>query len=234
MIGEPEIDGDWDVAGPTGEAGEARPDAVRERVRVRGPRAPWLWALGGMAVASAAWAGALAVQDRLSGAPRIDYRHSADLCREAGFTTLGQAVGRPFEGSETSQGVDRAQDWAYCRSGMRYEKGSVLYGARMLVELHKERDPGAEFASGPGSDAGIRLDPGERREVSGLGDRALLDRYYARSGKRLMVLDGGAVFTLTVEWYQPEPDAADSGVDGDAIEAAMIEDMRSLMARLRR
>ncbi|MET9466858.1 hypothetical protein ABZY44_19035 [Streptomyces sp. NPDC006544] len=236
MIGEPEIDGGWDGAGPAGEAVKARPDAVRERARVRGPRAPWLWALGGMAVASAAWAGALAVQDRLAGAPRIDYRHSADLCRETGFTTLGQAVGRPFETSETSQGVDRAQDWAYCRSGMRYEKGSVLYGARMLVELHKERDPAAEFASGPGSDAGIRLDLGERREVPGLGDRALLDRYYGRSGERLMVLDGGAVLTLTVEWYQPEADEtdADAGVDGDAIEAAMIEDMRSLMAKLRR
>ncbi|MBT2450436.1 hypothetical protein J7F03_25835 [Streptomyces sp. ISL-43] len=237
MIGEPEIDGDWDTAGPAAVT-EVEPEPSRERVR--GPRAPWLWALGGVVVASAVWAGALAAQDRFSSAPRIDYRHSGDLCKEVDLKVLGQTVGRTFEGRQSGEGVDPAQDWAYCHVGMRYEKGSVLYATQVLVELHKKGDPAEEFASGPGTTPGTRLNLGERREVPGLGDRAVLDPYYADSGKRLMVLDGGAVFTATVEWYQQTADEGGvvpggaAGVDEDAIEAAMIEDVRALMAKLRR
>ncbi|WP_328300562.1 hypothetical protein OG389_24310 [Streptomyces sp. NBC_00435] len=232
MIGEPEIDGDWDT---TVRAQEALPDRPRERERVRIPRAPWLWALGGAVVASAVWAGTLAVQDRFSATPRIDYRHSGDLCKEAELKTVAQAVGRPVEGvGGSSQGVAPAQDWAYCRLAIPWDKGDTLaYGAQALVELHKEIDPQTEFATGPGATSATRLDLEERREVAGLGDRALLDHYYAGEGERLMVLDGGAVFTLTVEWYGTDGDRP-SGVDEDAIGAAMIEDMRILMAKLRR
>ncbi|MET9957690.1 hypothetical protein ABZ128_01105 [Streptomyces sp. NPDC006326] len=49
-------------------------------------------------------------------------------------------------------------------------------------------------------------------------------------GMRLQVLDGGAVFTLSVEWFGED---ADSTPDVDAVQAAMIEDMRALMTALR-
>ncbi|MGW6706579.1 hypothetical protein ACWGDE_17025 [Streptomyces sp. NPDC054956] len=231
MIGEPEIDGDWETAG---RAAEALPDDVRERERVRGPRAPWVWALGGVVAASAVWAGALAVQDRFAGTPRIDYRHSVDLCKEVDLKTVAQTAGRPFEGGASSQGVGRAQDWAYCQIGMRWERTGVLtFGAHVSVELHKEIGPATEFATGPGVNPATRLDLEMRREVPGLGDRAVLDRHYAGEGERLMVLDGGAVLTLTVEWYDPGGGPGAS-VDEDEIGAAMIEDMRTLMAKLRR
>ncbi|WP_405489399.1 hypothetical protein [Streptomyces sp. NBC_00096] len=235
MIGEPEIDGGWDTESP---AQEPSPDRPREhegtRAWVRGQRAPWLWALGGVVAASAVWAGALAVQDRFSATPRIGYRHSGDLCKEVDLKTVAQATGRPFEGHGSSQGVDRAQDWAYCGLGMRWEKpDALLYGAEVSVELHKEVGPGTEFTTGPGMSPEARLDLEVRRAVPGLGDRAVLDRHYAGEGERLMVLDGGAVFTLTVQWHGVGGDGP-SAVDEDAIGAAMIEDMRTLMAKLRR
>ncbi|AWZ06064.1 MULTISPECIES: hypothetical protein [unclassified Streptomyces] len=235
MIGEPEmVEGDWETAG---RPGGAVPESEGPRERARGPRTPWRWALGGAVAVSAVWAGALAAQDGLAGAPRIGYRHSADLCKETRFEVLGQAVGQGFEGFQSSEGAHPARDWAYCGADMRYEEGSVMYGAQVLVELHKKGGPGEEFATGPAMDPGTRLDLAERREVAGLGDRAVLDRFYGSGGERLMVLDGAAVFTITVEWYRAapgEPRDTGAGVDEDAVHAAMIEDVRALMAKLRR
>ncbi|MET9856451.1 hypothetical protein ABZY57_26355 [Streptomyces sp. NPDC006450] len=239
MIGEPEIDGDWDTARGAEGAAEALPG---ERERAPGARTPWWWALGGVVAASAVWAGALAVQDRFPDVPRLDHRHSSDVCKEFELKTVGQAVGREFEGRQSGEGVFLAQDWSYCTVITPYQEGAVMYGAQLLVELHKKDDPAAEFATGPGTDPATRLDMGQRREVPGLGDRAVLDRYHANDGSRLMVLDGGAVFTLTVQRFRISgadgANAADGdrsgGVDEDAMEAAMIEDMRALMAKLER
>lgn len=237
MIGEPEIDGDWGGAPPK-RGPERGPEQEQEplRERVRASWAPWWWALAGVVAASAVWAGALAVQDRFSDAPRIGYRHSADLCKEVRLKVVGQAVGqsvgRAFDGSQSSQGTGPEQDWAHCWVGMRWQEDAVSYEAQAQVELHKKTDPAAEFATGPGTNPGMRLDPEDRREVPGLGERAVLDRYYGETGERLMVLDQGAVFTLVVEWQQVKGDQP-SGVDVNAIDAAMIEDMRTLMAELR-
>ncbi|MCP3755692.1 hypothetical protein [Streptomyces sp. TBY4] len=228
MIGEPEIDGSWGTAsGAEVLPGEPAPE------RVRRARPPWLWALGGVVAASAVWAGTLAVQDRFRDTPRLDYRHSADVCKEFEVKTVGQAAGREFDGRQSSAGTSPEQDWAYCTTSMLYVEGAPMYGAQVLVELHKKTDPGREFATGPGTDPDTRLDTDERYAVVGLGERAVLDPYYGRTGARLMVLDGGAVFTLSVQWFHLNGDPG-GGVDGGAMEAAMVEDMRALMAKLKR
>ncbi|MFB6522858.1 hypothetical protein [Streptomyces sp. NPDC056401] len=233
MIGEPEIDEDWHTASGAEAAAEALPgEPGRERVR-GGARRPWLWALGGVLAASAVWAGTLAVQERFPDLPRLDYVHSPDLCKEFELKTVGQAAGREFEGRQSGEGVHLAQDWSYCSVSTQYQEGAMMYGAQLLVELHKKVGPEAEFATGPGTDPATRLDLGERQEVQGLGDRAVLDRYYAQGGSRLMVRDGGAVFTLTVQWFQPR-DALPGTIDENAMDAAMIEDMRTLMTKLKR
>ncbi|MFE4262721.1 hypothetical protein [Streptomyces sp. NPDC056883] len=233
MIGEPEIDGDWHTASGAEGVAEALPgEPGRERVRGVARR-PWLWALGGVVAASAVWAGTLVVQDRFPDLPRLDYVHSPDLCKEFELKTVGQAAGREFEGRQSGEGVYLAQDWSYCTVSTPYQEGTVMYGAQLLVELHKKQDPAGEFATGPGTDPATRLDTGERYEVVGLGERAVLDPYYANGGARLMVLDGGAVFTLTVQWFRLNDDKA-AGVDGSAMQAAMVEDMRTLMAKLKR
>ncbi|MFD5142900.1 hypothetical protein [Streptomyces sp. NPDC058401] len=243
MIGEPEIDGDWHTAsGPEGTAegaAEALPGAPGPG-RVRRGRPPWLWALGGVLAASAVWAGTLAVQDRVPDVPRLGYRHSPDLCKEFELKTVAQTAGRGFEGGRSGEGVHLAQDWAYCTISTPYQDGTMMYGAELLVELHKKGDPAPDFATGPGTAPENRLDLDERQEVQGLGDRAVLDRQYAHDGTRLMVLDGGAVFTLTMQWFQVREAAAVDGnippatIDENAMHAAMIEDMRALMAKLKR
>ncbi|MFE9563141.1 hypothetical protein ACFYM0_18770 [Streptomyces sp. NPDC006487] len=242
MIGEPEIDGGWETASGADGTAEALPGGRElEREHVRGTRGPWLWALAGVVASSAVWAGALAVQESfLPDVPRLGYRHSPDLCKEFDLKTVSQAAGREFEGRQSGAGMFLAQDWSYCTVSTQYEDGAMMYGAELLVELHKKGDPAPEFATGPGTDPATRMDTDEREEVPGLGDRAVLDRQYARDGTRLMVLDGGAVFTLTVQWFHVREAAAVDGnvpagtIDENAMHAAMIEDMRTLMTKLKR
>ncbi|WP_327254720.1 hypothetical protein [Streptomyces sp. NBC_01244] len=242
MIGEPEIDGGWETASGADAAAEALPAGrEHERERVRATRRPWLWALAGVVVSSAVWAGVPAVQERFfPDVPRLGYRHSPDLCDDFELKTVTQAAGRAFEGRQSGEGVFLAQDWSYCTVSTPYEDGTMMYGVELLVELHKKGDPAPEFATGPGTEPATRLDTDERQEVPGLGDRAVLDRQYAHDGSRLMVLDGGAVFTLTVQWFPVREAAAVDGkfpsgtIDENAMHAAMIEDMRALMTKLKR
>ncbi|MFE2144312.1 hypothetical protein ACFXA3_21700 [Streptomyces sp. NPDC059456] len=229
MISEPELDGQWDPGRPPGPAVE--PDAPRERVRVRGPRSAWLWALGGAVAASAVWAGVLTVQDRFGdAAPRIAYRHVEDLCKlrltavSASTTELTGDYGRHEE--------HPALDWSYCAHGSPYTEGRLSFDAEVLVQLHKRADARTEFGAGPtglGGVGAMASSGGDVEQVPGLGERALLTSRVG--GSRLEVLDGGAVFSLTVQWYG-RPDIADP--DEDAVRAAMLEDMRALMAALRK
>lgn len=186
--------------------------------------------------ASAVWAGTLAAQDRFADTPRIDYRHAENLCREVSLQVLGKTIDRTpkdADSSDASEGRSGAQDWAHCAVRLKNAQERLSYQAQVLVELHKKTDPGPEFGTGPLGITGLRIDPEQRREVPGLGDRAMLDRYYGSGGDRLTVLDGGAVFTLTVEWFATSAGEQES-VDEDAIDGAMIEDVRALMAKLRR
>ncbi|MEU7554248.1 hypothetical protein AB0B01_18255 [Streptomyces sp. NPDC044571] len=224
MISEPELAGEWDE-GRLPE--EARPDTVPDRVR--GPRGAWWWALGGAVLASAVWAGVLAAQDRYADAPRIAYRHGDDLC-EMPLTALSRTTVQ-LTGSSARQGEHPVLDWSYCGYHTPYVEGALSYQAEVAVQLHKKADPRTEFGASPAGGAGIveMADSGVAAEqVPGLGERALMNR--RTQGLRLQVLDGGAVFTLGVEWFGED---ADSSPDVDAVQAAMIEDMRALMTALR-
>ncbi|KOU24106.1 hypothetical protein ADK52_15225 [Streptomyces sp. WM6372] len=227
MISEPELEGEWGTDRPTTAAGE--PDTPRERVR--GPRRAWLWALGGAVLASAVWAGVLTVQDRFGEpAPRIAYRHAEDLCKVK--LTAVSASTTQLTGDYARHEAHPALDWAYCAHGAPWVEGRLSYGAEVLVQLHKKADPRTEFGAGPtglGGVGGMASSGGEVEQVPGLGERALLTRRVG--GSRLEVLDGGAVFSLTVQWYggQGAPDP-----DEEAVQAAMVEDMRTLMASLRK
>ncbi|MFD3807468.1 hypothetical protein ACFWTC_28560 [Streptomyces sp. NPDC058619] len=231
MISEPEIDGAWDDYGSAARATAAGPDEVGAAAPVRGR--PWWWALGGAVAASAVWAAVLGMADRKGQEPPpLAYRISQDLCREAPLSALARAAG-VVGPTSPSLGESPAGDWAYC-SYRSYAAGSaaeeVVYGAELLVELHKKADPEAEFAAGPGLTPHLRRGAVRHEEVAGLGERALLTDSVGDQGPQLHVLDGGAVFTLSVEW-STGPD--DETPDEDAIKAAMIEDVRALMAALR-
>ncbi|MFI6145138.1 hypothetical protein [Streptomyces sp. NPDC051109] len=227
MISEPELEGGWGTDLPSTAAEE--PDTPSEGVR--GPRRAWSWALGGAAVASAVWAGVLTAQDRFGEpAPRIAYRHAEDLCKIKLTAVSASTV--QLTGESARHEEHPALDWAFCAHGAPYVEGRLSYGAEVLVQLHKKADPRTEFGAGPtglGGIGGMASSGGDVEQVPGLGERALLTRRVG--GSRLEVLDGGAVFSLTVQWYG-RSDAADP--DEAAVQAAMVEDMRALMAALRK
>ncbi|MFC9297213.1 hypothetical protein ACFTWH_01765 [Streptomyces sp. NPDC057011] len=225
MITEPELDGGWESERPAevAEPGEGPPG--------RSPaRRPWLWALGGALAASAVWAGALApaAQDRFTAAPRISYRHVEELCKSTPLKAL-TAVAGPLEERLARHEEGPALDWATCDFSGEWDGSRLAFYGRVEVELHKKTDPGPEFGAGLGLDPFIGPEVDEVHEVPGMGDRALLHGYMSAS--RLQVLDGGAVLTLTVQWHGEDGQAK---ADEDAVAAAVIEDMRALLAALKK
>ncbi|MEV6576804.1 hypothetical protein AB0M92_01405 [Streptomyces sp. NPDC051582] len=231
MISEPELGGEWEAGRPPAAAEE--PVTPRERARGRGPGRGWLWALGGAVLASAVWAGVLVAQDRFTTAPRLSCRHTEDLCEGRNMAALAKTEVKPGHGLP-SHGEHPALDWSYCGYQSDYtEKDSVYYQVQVLVELHKKTDPQAEFGAGPMAGWGLFAgDGGTAEQVPGLPGRAELRTMAGGGWHRLQVVDGGAVFTLNVQWFGPGADT-DSEPDEDAIKAAMIEDVRALMASLR-
>ncbi len=230
MISEPELDGEWDEGRP---AGPAQPDAPE--AASRGQRAPWLWGLAGIVLASAVWTTVPALQERSSALPRIEYRHSENLCKDARLNTLIK-VTAPAMSDHPSHRESPALDWSHCEYFTEWVEGGTSYQMQAMVELHKKTDPQAEFGAGPGSFMDALQAPVEVAEVPGLGEKALMTTRFAGSGgPRLQVLDGGAVFTMSVGWLG-DTDASGGAPqpDEDAVKAAMIEDMRVLMGRLRK
>lgn len=233
MISEPEIDGEWADGGRAAGAAPAEPAEPAAAAPVR--NRPWWWALGGAVAASAVWAGVLGLENR-SGeqqSPPLAYRISQDLCRETPLSALARVVG-DIAPMSSSLGEGPARDWAYCSYGshaMDSAAEEMVYEAELLVELHKKTDPEAEFAAGPGLAPRLRRGAVQYREVPGLGERALLTDSVGDQGPQLHVLDGGTVLTLSLKW-SADPDATPP--DEDAIQAAMVEDVRALMAVLKK
>lgn len=237
MISEPELDGEW---GPERPAAASEADAEQGPLR-RPPGRRWGWALGGAVLASAVWAGALTAQDRFTASgPPVAYRHAENLCAEGKPATLGSMAGGLAAGP-SRQGRSPALDWSYCGyHSERTEGRASFYDVQVLVELHRRTDPGTEFGSGPVLGTFLDVESADREEIPGLGERALVTG--EGGAPRLQVLDGGAVFTLTVHRWREGADGeaggggADDGeeADGDALRAAMAEDLRELMARLKK
>ncbi|MGW7440247.1 hypothetical protein [Streptomyces sp. NPDC054849] len=226
MIGEPELDGVWETERP---AGTVEAEAPREPVR--GRARPWWWALGGALTASALWAGTLAAQNRFSDAPpRLAYRFTENLCTDAPMTALSDALAK-LERDAPGSGEGPALDWSYCSYSSDWSGEDMAFDVQLLVELHKKTDPQAEFAAGPGLTPLVSRGADQLESVPGLGERAVLADSTRGMGARLYVLDGGAVFTLSVEWWG---DDAEAEPDQVAMKAAMIEDARLLMATLRK
>ncbi|MFD8980166.1 hypothetical protein [Streptomyces sp. NPDC059564] len=229
MISQPELEGEW----PGGETAEplAVPLAEPEPGMGSGRR-PWAWALGGALAASAVWAGTLAVQDRFGDAgPPLAYRYGENLCEQAPLKAVG-AIGGGFGAGTVTHGESPVLDWARCDHWAPSPEQRMVYQAELLVELHEKTDPGPEFGRRPERALALTPDnmPADAEQVPGLGEQALFSGYDQEP--RLKVLDGGAVFSLTVQWFGgPEEQGR---IDGDAVKSAMIEDMRALMTALRK
>ncbi|MGW1884014.1 hypothetical protein [Streptomyces sp. NPDC001970] len=230
MISEPELVGGIDLpALPAADVVEAGDDGPKPP---RPPR-PWLWALGGAVLASAVWAGGLYASERI-GPDLGGYRVSRNLCQDAEFTALSAAVGKRSEGNAE---IDEhpALDDSFCHFEI-VQTEEVEYWVAVSYQLHKEVDPGPEFdaVARPPSVDGETIEP---ERVEGIGERAyLLVGQDSQGELDLMVLDGQAVVRVDIsaeralddETWAPEP------VDVSALEAPVVEDVKALLARLKR
>ncbi|MGW6203261.1 hypothetical protein ACWF9B_06380 [Streptomyces sp. NPDC055089] len=251
MISEPEMAGEFEEASATREVlVHSGPQAAGDRPpRASGPRARWLWALGGAVVASAVWGAVLFTDGSRDAAPDMHgYRLGQDPCADVRLKSIGAAISprEPAEQFEAEMlrhtALDRVQCSIPLRSesgGKRPEKGwTVGYVVRVEIALHKETDPGAEFDAGRNATE-LGVEPGTEVEaVPELGDKAYL--LSLESGElELRVLEGGAVLSLRLSSYttyegdgQLPEDAAESP-DLSPHKAAMISDMRDLMTGLK-
>ncbi|MFJ3706634.1 MULTISPECIES: hypothetical protein [unclassified Streptomyces] len=216
-------------------------------------RKPWLWALGGMAMASVLWTAALSLYGSDDRRPEMHgYQLDQDPCPSVRLKSLGAAIAPREPTMDMGTGLlqHAALDKIRCviplRSPVEEERPvdgwSIEYTVGIAVALHKETDPGAEFeAQRRVTDLGF--DPEAKLEtVPDLGDKAyLLTR--DEGDAELRVLEGGAVLSLSlaaITLYQSdghgdegagdEPDVPDPA----PYQAAMISDMRDLMAGLKR
>ncbi|MFG2342149.1 hypothetical protein [Streptomyces yangpuensis] len=231
MISEPELDGAGETrpAQPAEQAQEP-PSRGREAAGA-GARRPWLWALGGAALASAVWAGGLyAFGERLA-APEVSYRATQNLCLDFEARALSRIAGdlhryRP---------MNRENDHPAVRgAGCSLQNGESVstLSVRVQVDLHRKTDPGPEFDV-PSYDW-IPAENGEGRteeEVRGLGERALFLVGPRGISVELKVLHGGAVFTVLATRTGSEPTTP---ADTAALRSAMVEDARALMTALKK
>lgn len=241
MISEPELDGEWESARPAEVPEHAPP-------RERGPGRPWRWVAATAVATSVLWgAGLYTFGDRLA-RPEMRYRAPDNLCEQFAAEALRPVLPDLSRGAGP-HGASRhpAVDWAMCTRSDSSPSGSDNYVLHAEVELHKKTDPAAEFEVGSRYERmyGMQGGPLDWTPVRGLGDEALIATYADSDDVQLKVRDGGAVFIIQVSWIGGGPDA-DAPPDGEgsgakpgprpdrkALEAAMTEDMRALMAALR-
>ncbi|MGW1765749.1 hypothetical protein ACWCQL_16945 [Streptomyces sp. NPDC002073] len=249
MISEPELDSPNEPPDP------AREQLVREPESgaARAPRRAWVWTLVGAVAASAAWGGALYALGGGDGAPPLNYRKPVNLCDEARARALSRVLGNLRGSTTRAEAAHPAVDWFSCvlradgpapkatdGSGEPGEGWQSVNEVTVTLLRHRVTDPGPEY------DADIdrwrwNADWEVKREpVPGLGEDAVMVSGEPLEGPELRVLDGGAVFVMSVTqgWSysggqgptEPEPDTE---ADETAVQAALIEDMRTLITTLR-
>ena len=241
LVGEDEPFGVAEIPGPRAEL-NADPETVGaddvSRVR-RPPLKSWLWALGGAVAASAVWAGGLYAYERPD--PDVGaYRTSRNLCVETELKALSTALGKtetPTPTGREHEGLDVASCWITLRDSTRKQSAESMPASAFLTyTLHKKTDPGPEFEASVGSQT-TALFGGETQvkleRVQELGERAFFAQSEGDDSPVLHVLDGQAVLTLGVlAGSSPGSDGQEAPTDLSGIKPFMIEDMRTLMAKL--
>ncbi|MGX1880981.1 hypothetical protein [Streptomyces sp. NPDC055287] len=238
MISEPEMVGDFPAwPEPENATSEDRPGTPRGR-------RPWLWAVGGAAAASVVWAGGLYAYGPNGAVDTRGYRVSEGLCAKVGLSALGMDLGKragdPGELLDEHRALDKITcSYHFEPRGKAAEEGvSVQYEVELVLDLHKEADPQPEFEALVNQPSWIDGLPPRPEEVPALGEQAFLTGMGEDEDPRLRVLDGGAVFSLTVssdlsydeDYYDGQPDPELSRPDLSALPPLMVEDTRDLMA----
>ncbi|MFF3732841.1 hypothetical protein ACFYXM_21550 [Streptomyces sp. NPDC002476] len=249
MISEPEMTGDF---GPT-DSREVMDGFGNDPVGRPGERRPWLWALGGAVMATVLWAGAFFLYGLGDRRPDMHgYRLDKDPCPSLRLKSIGAAIGPRESTTDTGPRVvsHAALDQVRCYIPLRSPDGeeqpargwSIAYSVGVMVALHKQTDPRAEFeALRRVTDLGIAPEA-KLETVPNLGDRAYLLTSDDETSE-LRVLEGGAVFSLSLSVFthylnsspdERPPDDGPETPNASAYHSALISDMRDLMASLKR
>ncbi|MGW7333562.1 hypothetical protein ACWGIU_34165 [Streptomyces sp. NPDC054840] len=233
MITDPELGEEWktDILEPARSADRAAP----------GPRAtggpgrrPWLWALGGAVVASALWGGGLYAFGDRPAEPDLAYRTSKNLCQDFRAQALSGITGDMHRKRPVNHESDHPAVYAArCGLANAGKDGAPSdFEVVAQVDLHRKTDPSAEFDA-PALPT-IAYTGGVRTAaVPDLGERAVMNVMSGEKWLVLKVLDGGAVFTVEAGVDTFAETNGRAATDVDAVQAAMIEDMRELMAALK-
>ncbi|KQX58877.1 MULTISPECIES: hypothetical protein [unclassified Streptomyces] len=227
MISEPELDGGtgFDAAEVLTEERAPRPP------RPPGTRRPWLWALGGAVLASAVWGGGLyAYGQRAEPGPDMrGYRQVENLCGTAKLKALTGILGERSEDGVGPEMDDPALHQSFC--SMTFGSPENGYSLTLTYAIHKEVDPGPEFAA-KAKYASLN------KPIDGIGEQAFFDDRSGEGGE-LSVLDGQIEIGLSLyRQYNSGPDGTmvepKAPVDLSGIEVPMSQDVLSLMEALRK
>ncbi|MFJ6483198.1 MULTISPECIES: hypothetical protein [unclassified Streptomyces] len=234
MITDPELDEEWKT-----EALEPARSAERAPARERatggpGPRS-WLWALGGAVVASAVWVGGLYAFGDRTAEPEISYREPKNLCQDFKARALSGITGDMQKKKPVNLESDHPAVYT-ARCGLENawkDEVDPDFNVIAQVALHKKTDPSAEFDAPDlrtiAYAGGVRT-----AAVPDLGERAVMNVMSGDTWLVLKVLDGGAVFTLEAGANTFAETNGRPATDVDAVQAAMIEDVRELLAALKK
>jgi hypothetical protein len=241
VISEPELTG-----GPEEPVPDVISDADREprpAATGSGGRRPWIWGVGGLAVASAAWAVGLHASGlHHDSAPDLHgYALDGSPCAGATLKPLDDAL-KATQSQTVSPSVVHlgpALDQIRCTLSATSPNpggGMVSYEAFVTVDLHKKTDPRPEFDDQHSLDSADLAPVEDTKAVPGLGDEAYL-LTVSDETQELKVLHGGAVFTLTLTGYgnaplasRNTPSAAGlSTADPTAFQPALTRAMRNVM-----
>ncbi|MBM9509268.1 hypothetical protein [Actinacidiphila acididurans] len=259
MIGEPEMSDEPGGDLPGDALGESD-GPLATTAAVRKPR-PWLWAVGGIAVASAVWAAVL----HGAGGTGVDlhgYHLGGNPCGGPALKPLQDAVGarEGFSASDAMVSKGPALDKVSCVLNAMAPAGdgwTTTYTISVDVELHKKTDPRAEFENTrhaqvsrlPGAQYGNVMvalatsgftSAADVHPVAGVGDEAYLVEPQPFD-QSLKVLRGGAVLSLQITDYRSWNGPGGSPADGSALprqpdftrlRPAMTTAMRRLMTSL--
>lgn len=159
--------------------------------------------------------------------------------------SLGKRSDDPLEMVSEHSALDKVTCEVYFSPAGKLPKDggfTVSYKVDVVAELHKKTYPEPEFEAILGQPVWGDGVPARTEEVPGLGEKAYLLPPVGIEGPRLRVLDGGAVIDLHItpsidEYYggdEGPPEDAEPEPDMSALPPLMIEDMRDLMAALKR
>ncbi|MER7108603.1 hypothetical protein [Streptomyces sp. NPDC000229] len=209
----------------------------------------WLWALGGVVVASAVWAGSLFATGTLGGAEAdfAGHRYQENMCDSTPLDAFRKRYELEEETDSDNRFASRQKgiDQSYCSRSLKDPKADEGSLANIYVsaraEWHKATDPAGEFASLQLSheDRSDKTYAYETEAVEGFGDEAYLvtekrgkDKD-GLGGMTLAVRDGWFTFELRWSWFGGGPDDKTTPPAEHEVRAMLEADTRATLDALK-